>query len=282
MVDINNAVHYSGNQETFMNVPNQGVPTGSLPAAACRLRGAVCSLLTVFLLAGCAHQGTKDEKTYRVASPAGTNYYRVRIESSAWNGKAYFKAGLYPAYAVDMFRGQEVEIPTEMIDAETDMRREVIKAQTKALKAYLEAKDDKQRQVAAETLIAVQEINIGEGGRLIGTNKTERLQFSPVRSLVDYTANKKFVIALSSDPDEILNQISSFVEEAKTSEAIQDAITSQLPIGGQMESARLQARKDSLKAFVARLEEHASEDVTNAAQLAALISKLNAAVEGLK
>src|SRR5205085_10489229 len=69
------------------------------------------------LLNGCAEQMTVDRKIYKVSGPAGTNYYRVTIDSSAVNGKAFFKAGLYPAYAVDMFRGEEVELPTEMVDA---------------------------------------------------------------------------------------------------------------------------------------------------------------------
>lgn len=244
----------------------------------------LCGLSLVALLAqGCATQTTVDQKIYRVTSSTGTNYYRVRILSSAMNGKAYFKAGLYPAYAVDMFRGQETELPTELIDAEADMRRLVTSAQTNALKAFLSSTNDA-RERAADKLVNAQEIVLATGGRPIGSNfVTTPLQFNPVRTLVDYTANKKFVIALSSDPDEILNQIAAFVEEAKTTEAIQEAVGSQLAGVVAPEVERVRLRNNSVRSFIDGLETEAKRtDVVNASKLAELITKLNARLEGLQ
>jgi hypothetical protein len=231
------------------------------------------------IFCGCARQVTLDRKIYKVSGPAGTNYYRVTIDSVAWNGKAYFKAGLYPAYAVDMFRGEEVELPTEMVDVEAQMRKAVIHAQTNALHDYLNADTHELRGEAARKLVAVQEMPISEGRGIAGTNRTVEMTFNPVRSLVDYTANKKFVIALSSDPDEILNQIGAFVEEAKTSETIQAAVTSQL----QGSSIPTQLRVALLNSVIQTLKEQAGrDDVDSAEKLADVISKVNAALENAK
>jgi hypothetical protein len=228
-------------------------------------------------------QTTVDQKVYRVASNSGTNYYRVRLNSYAVNGKAYFKAGLYPAYAVDMFRGQESELPTELIDAETNMRRQVVSAQTNALKKYLEADDSAALEKATKDLVRVQEIVLGQGNTMIGDKSTVRMQFNPLEGLTDYTVNKKFVIALSSDPDAILNQISAFVEEAKTTETIQDAVTAQLAgiVVPEVERSRL---RDSIaKAVVSALDvESKREDISTSSQFAELIATLNAQLEGLK
>lgn len=241
-------------------------------------------LLPVALLGnGCAIQRTVDSKVYRVASVNGTNYYRVRILSSAVNGKAYFKAGLYPAYAVDMFRGQEADLPTEMIDAENQMRRMVIAAQTNALGNYLNPGSGSNQTNTTEKLVQAQEIVLGKGGRTVGEFSTLAMQFNPVKTLVDYTANKKFVIALSSDPDEILNQISAFVEEAKTNEAIQDAVNSQLGGVAAPEATRAAFRNRRVKSLIASLEaEAARTDVKSAASIAQLIARLNAGLETLK
>ena len=244
------------------------------------------AVVVAFLTQGCANQTTVDEKIYRVTSVSGTNYYRVRILSSAMNGKAYFKAGLYPAYAVDMFRGQETELPTELIDAETEMRRLIVSAQTNALKKFLDS-DESSRKTAADNLVNAQEIVIAKGGRPIGTNGTNLtttpIQFNPIKALIDYTANKKFVIALSSDPDEILNQISAFVEEAKTTEAIQEAVGSQLAGAVAPEVERAKLRNNMVKSLIEALETEAKRaDVDTATKLAELITKLNARLEGLK
>src|SRR5229473_2283705 len=83
----------------------------------------VLVLLAVCSSSSCVTQHTLDEKIYRVASASGSNYYRVRIISTATNGKAQFKAGLYPAYAVDIFQGQGGELPTDGLDAESMLRK---------------------------------------------------------------------------------------------------------------------------------------------------------------
>jgi hypothetical protein len=246
-------------------------------------RGVPLAFAAVLFLgvAGCATQHTQDEKIYKVSGLGGTNYYRVRIISSAVNGKAFFKAALYPAFAVDLYRGQDVDVPSELIDVEDNMRKEVAQAQTNALHIYLNAQTDEDRITAAKRLREVQEIPVSSGGGMIGTNRTVEMQFNPVKSLVDYRANKKFVIALSSDPDEILNQIGAFVEEAKTTDTIQDAITAQLSgIGG---TAQLQARAALFNSLIdAMKEEAARTDVDNASKLNAVISKLKTATEGLQ
>jgi hypothetical protein len=125
----------------------------------------------------------------------------------------------------------------------------------------------------------VQEVPISNGHGMAGTNQTVEMTFNPVKSLVDYTANKKFVIALSSDPDEILNQIGAFVEEAKTSDTIQSAVTAQL--GGAAVST--QFRVALLKSVIQTLRTQAGQtNIDSADKLADLISTVKAALDNAK
>jgi hypothetical protein len=174
---------------------------------------------------GCAEQRTGESKIYRVASADGksANYYRVRIDSKSLMGETQYKTGFYPAYAVDAYLGQTTSMPLNAAEAEDKLRAELVEAQKQALKNYFDAAknpdDSKAMEAASKRLGLVRSLpdpkSLPPG--------TVHLGFSPIENLIDHNANKKFVIALSGDPDAVLQKISAIAEEPATINAIKQA-----------------------------------------------------------
>jgi hypothetical protein len=174
--------------------------------------------LSLFVsLGGCAEMKTLDKKIYRVATAESVNYFLVRIESGAELSKANYRTGLYPSYAVDAFLGKDGSMPTDAASVEQEMRDMVAKEQKSRLAAYLSdptGNADKLREVQQLPVVTEPQ------------PRYRPLEFNPLLSLVDHTANKKYVIALSSNPDAILDQIAALAEEPQTVNAVTGAITS--------------------------------------------------------
>jgi hypothetical protein len=246
----------------------------------------IIAILGVAIFCGCAHQTTLDTKIYRIGTVSGTNYYRVRILSDAWNSKTSYKPGLFPAYAVDAFLGTQADMPMEAVDAEAQMRKKLVTAQQEAFQAYLTAvKAGKEAEIerAAQGLLLVQELPFVTMAR---TNFSSRilftpLEFSPIRSLADHTANKKYVIALAANPDAILKNISALAEEPATTKAVTEALTGFVATVRNPESGQKARTQLQTKTLIETLQELIKENVTTAEQLQRVINEAIAAAETL-
>lgn len=166
-------------------------------------------------------------------------------------------------------------------------------AQTQAFREYLAAlqagrDDDADVDHKAKRLRDLQQLPIltgaeGQPGDPAAAERGfARLGINPLRNLVDYTANKKYVIAFSADPDAILEQISAFAEEAETTKAINNAVNGLLVLasGVDLDEIRTQnAELDRIGGEMVKLGDEAQ--VHTLTDLLALIQAASSKVENL-
>ena len=162
------------------------------PSVCGRIRSStifVLFLLVLWWIIGCAQHTTIDQKIYRVATDSGVNYYRVRIESKAMNSKVQYKTGLYPAYAVDAFNGDNNDLPREAVDSESRLREMLANAQQNVYQSYLQETNDEKRAALLTHLIDLQRLPlIDESQPLSSTNGVlfYPMEFNPLKNLVDH------------------------------------------------------------------------------------------------
>lgn len=256
---------------------------------------AICAatMATVTTIGGCAGHKTLDSKIYRVDGPEGYNYYRVRIVSSSFLAVTDYETGWYPAYAIDAFLGKEGALSTVGTDAEEFMRTSVAEAQKKLLRRYLDAFDEPDEDLrkdkiakAARDLRSIQVFPVpwqaDDADNPVDALGFEDLGFNPLRNLVDHTANKKYVLVLSADPDAILNQIGAFAEEAETTAAVLEVLAAAVTGTARDDLSRARVEKPALALVAGELKKLADrKDIKQLSDLQAIITEAKTSVETL-
>ncbi|MBK6922174.1 MAG: hypothetical protein IPH07_32580 [Deltaproteobacteria bacterium] len=170
------------------------------------------------MLAGCATKAT-DFHYYRALVDGQVNYYRVAVHVRGTLTKAEVRQGWYPSAAVDAALGEVTSAAeTSARDTETKVRKQIDEAIISTNAAYLveAAKETPDPAKLRALLLARQNVR-----RRFDDGATDELmEYDPVGELDREHSNSKFIIVLSSDPDEIIDAIARFAEDDKTSATI--------------------------------------------------------------
>ncbi|MCZ6836404.1 MAG: hypothetical protein O7G85_11575, partial [Planctomycetota bacterium] len=109
------------------------------------------------------------------------------------------------------------------------------------------------------------------------------MEFNPLRSLVDHSANKKHVIVLSADPNAILDQIAAFAEEAETTKALVSAFKASITSLTRDDLTNLKFDTPIRRSIATELDLLSkSEDVDSLEKLLAILNEAKSNVENLK
>jgi hypothetical protein len=209
------------------------------------------SLAVLLFCAGCS-QTVLESKPYRIVTPAGTNYYWVTITANSLAGKTEYSARAFPTWAVDVYLGRDVSLPRH-VDQEARMRDKMHESMAELYDKYADAVkrlDFNEASKDAEGLLALQGVPLfgGENTDPIDSAYLTQVQFNVVRNLVDFNCGKKHVIALSNDPDAILNAIAAIGEEPRTTNAVTDAMLAMMGLTGSGQFIRANQESKAVQA----------------------------------
>ncbi|WP_102795873.1 hypothetical protein [Bowmanella denitrificans] len=177
-----------------------------------------------------------------VASGENTNYYRITVNAKSVLGEAEYQAGWYPSHAVDkLYGGGSIHNETRAILTEYELYETFNTAYKTAYQSYLtEAKNpDTSEEKIAKFLLTLKRLRAlpGEGTPL--PEGAREIEYDPSANMALHHAGQKFVIAFSSNPDQVLQNIKS------TSESIDSGATIQRLSG--ILSHQAQSSKEILK-----------------------------------
>jgi hypothetical protein len=189
-----------------------------------------CCALSFGLLAavnGCSSGKTtaREVHYYAVTNGTDTNYYRLRVEAKAELGKSEYRSGWFPARAVDNAFGQvTTEGGVSALAARTEIESAYNQKVLETTKAWLDeaGKPHPNQDVLMELFLARRRIlayPAGEGSPFPG-GKAVEVEYNPAKGVVRLHSDEKLIFVMSSDPDEVIQNISNFAESEKTSMTI--------------------------------------------------------------
>jgi hypothetical protein len=168
---------------------------------------------------------TSEIHYYAITNGKNTNYYRLRINAQTKLGESEYRAGWFPARAVDNAFG---EVTTEGGLSALAVRGELESAYNQKVlettKAWLAeaGKPNADSKLLMELFQARRRIlayPTSDGSPFSGSRAWE-IEYNPLRGLIRTHADEKLIFILSSNPDEVVQNISNFAESEKTSLSI--------------------------------------------------------------
>jgi len=219
----------------------------------------LCITYFTLLSTGCANSQTASmdvEEVFYVAVASGenTNYFRVTIKGKSVLGVAAYESGWFPSAAVDRLYGAG-----NIESVKSELANEKIKnafddAYVAAYDAYMKAAQNPAStdEEIAKHLLVLKRVRAvpGEGTPL--PDGAKEIEYDPVSNLTLMHSGEKFVIAFSSNPDEVLNGIKTTAQNNETSRAILKL--SQLAKGQEdAENVRLAKEKQNIERFASLL-----------------------------
>ncbi len=174
--------------------------------------GALCLML---LLSGCGIARVKEYRTYKAVDSAtgDASYFRIRISGYTRLSKLEYDAGWKNAEAVDEVFNDIKSSPGWISDdLKDELRKNMLKMST-AIETKMVALGDKtdpesQREYAALESQLARTIALQERIRVKGSS--ENLD----------APSEKYVIVMSADPDEIMNEIATVVDRQASEGAL--------------------------------------------------------------
>ena len=230
------------------------------------------AILTVGCLTGCAKGAFHKVELfaeYPENSGQVPNYYRVTLSGKGRNGVVDYRSGWYDAKAVDALFGKISE-EQEALAVTARRRKQAIRTTFDLYMDALEKGDPEEKLRGAQKRYQ-EALQSASGLTTLGSD--------PVTALD--RADEKFIMILSSDPDQIIEAIKGSVQKSQ----IADAVVRQLDAHQRRQVAvteqrldqllkRLNQAVDKLRASVASAE--SSDQAGVQALLAELISELEA------
>lgn len=190
----------------------------------CRWPGLLAACFLV--LTACSSGPMDIEETYYLKATNGQydSYIRVQVEGRTRVSDARYQSGWYLAEAVDAVFGNVAEDPTGTTGAARDaMRDRLIEALKAAQDAYLTVALN-ENATDAQVMAALQRwkrVRFAPGFANPEIEDAILVEHNPGQSIETLRAGKKLVFFLSANPDQIIQSISSFSNDAQTKVAIQ-------------------------------------------------------------
>jgi hypothetical protein len=187
-----------------------------------RAKGAGLLPLAVALtFAGCTLGPMTVRETHYLAVSNGrdTNYYRLRVAADTRLGVAGYRSGWFPARSVDRLFGEvsSESAPAEL-QAKTELEMQVIDKIKETQRNWLEAakNPDTDPRVLEKLNEARRRILAYPAFRAEPFPGTVEIEYNPGRDLATFHVDDKLLFVLSSNPDDVIQQIAAFAEDDKT------------------------------------------------------------------
>lgn len=166
------------------------------------------------------------EETYylKVTNGQDNGYIRINVSAGTHLSEARYNSGWYLAEAVDALFGNISEDPDGATGAARDaMRERLIEALKAGQEAYLrlaldENTTDKQLTAA---LHRWKRVRFAPGFDSPSIRDSILVEYNAAQDIETVRAGKKLVFFLSANPDQIIQSISKFANDAETKAAIQ-------------------------------------------------------------
>ncbi len=182
---------------------------------------------SVLLVASCSLGGMSIQEThyYAVTNGNNTNYFRLQVNAQTIMGDAEYRSGWFPSRAVDnVFGDVSSENGARQLSAKSDIENIYLESVKKTTRNYLEKASDV--ETSAETLekyqIARHRVRRYPIWNLGAAPNSVVIEYDPEIGIVEMHGDEKLIFILSSDPDEVVGNISNFAESDKTVLSIQN------------------------------------------------------------
>lgn len=197
-----------------------------MPIKACSCARACLAGLASMVLACCSSGPMNVEETYylKVTNGQDNGYIRINVSAGTHLSEARYNSGWYLAEAVDALFGNISEDPDGATGAARDaMRERLIEALKAGQEAYLrlaldENTTDKQLTAA---LHRWKRVRFAPGFDSPSIRDSILVEYNAAQDIETVRAGKKLVFFLSANPDQIIQSISKFANDAETKAAIQ-------------------------------------------------------------
>ena len=219
----------------------------------------LCITYFTLLSTGCANSQTASmdvEEVFYVAVASGenTNYFRVTVKGKSVLGVAAYESGWFPSAAVDRLYGAG-----NIESVKSELANEKIKnafddAYVAAYDAYMKAAQNPAStdEEIAKHLLVLKRVRAVPGDGTPLPDGAKEIEYDLVSNLTLMHSGEEFVIAFSSNPDEVLNGIKTTAQNNETSRAILKL--SQLAKGQEdAENVRLAKEKQNIERFASLL-----------------------------
>ncbi len=193
--------------------------------AVARLARTVALALAVVAITGCASGPTETRERFYLAVPSGdnVNFFRLSIEANTFLGVTKYQSGWFPADTVDRLYGDTSD-PSDAsaLVTEQNIKNALNEAIEETMKGYLEAArdPDSNEETVARWLLAQRRVRSLAGDQIALPNGAVEIEYDPTASLALRHAGEKLVLVLSSNPDEIMKQMSAFAGNKQTSATV--------------------------------------------------------------
>lgn len=155
---------------------------------------------------------------YAITSGDNTNYYRVRIESNSKLSKLNYKSGWYPTRAIDrLFGNVTSDEAVKTLEVQEILRAQYDKKIVELNQKWLDAAGNPQTPL--DTLLALMDAR----KRILAYPSSSEpfpnsfeIEYNPEKGLAILHSDEKFVVVVSSDPNEVVGKISAFAESDQT------------------------------------------------------------------
>ena len=182
-------------------------------------------VLACLALAGCSGGPTRSEEIFYVAVPSGdnVNFYRMKVEAGTQLGVTKYQSGWFPADTVDRLFGDVSESGSAAaLKTEQDIRQALDSAIKDTAVGYLEAaKDpDSSSETIMRWLQAQRRVRAIAGDGVPLPEGAVEIEYDPGAGLALRHAGQKLVFVLSSNPDQVMQNLRNFAGSKETSASV--------------------------------------------------------------
>lgn len=166
----------------------------------------------------------RERHYFAVSSGENTNYFRLRIEAKTKLGVSGYRSGWFPADAVDYAFGEISDKGgIEALKVRSQLKEQINKKILLTNNAWLEetAKADANFEKLDGLMMARRRILAYPSGNTPPYKEAFEIEYNPAKGIHTRFSEDKLIFVLASDPDTVIANIASFVENQQTILAIE-------------------------------------------------------------
>lgn len=249
----------------------------------------VCIVTACTVLQGCSMGKTQFKEDYYLGVPSGrnTNYFRITVTGDARLSETSFRSGSFPADIVDSLYGDTSKAGVaDTYKLQDDIKKKINESLLKAWTAYLEVAsnpDSEPARIEAH-LATLRRVRSAPGDEIALPKGAVEMEYSPDQNLVLRGSGQKLVFVMSSDPDNVIQAITTFSQDVETSTSVLRLadLVQQRAIGDLVDlEAKIEGRHAQNPVFAAEIDNlrELSEGDATQAELVAAIEALRSILD---
>jgi hypothetical protein len=185
------------------------------------VRLAAVTAVTALAGAGCGQTHVTETHYYAIPNGNNTNYYRLTVDAYTVLGDSEYRSGYFPTRAVDNVFGEVTTAGgVSAIAVRTELEAAYNQRVLETTKAWLQEAanpdgDPAKLRTLLETRRRILSYPASIGSPLEGAKAVE-IEYNPLKGMILNHSDDKLVFILSSNPDEVIGNISNFAESEQT------------------------------------------------------------------